>query len=454
MPTDMFLQKEIATMLTLPFGATRDCDHVSRRSFLQVGALTGLGVSLPIAIASKRLAAAQGRHESDVNCIVIWTRGGTSHHDTYDPKPDAPVAVRGEFGVIDTAIPGIKFTDICPNMAKHADRFALLRGWNPRNGSHGSADQWVMSGRRFNQAVAYPTYGSVVSYYHGFKTAMPPFVQLGTDVDSRFGGGTAGVLGHEHNPFVIDSDPNSDKFTVRDITPPTGISLDRVDRRKKMLAAVDQLQRGAELQPAAFRALDEQYETALNMITAQETKQAFDIASEDEKLREAYGKNRFGQNCLLARRLIEAGVRFVTVTDGGWDTHQNNFKSLKDSRIPPVDQALPQLLIDLEERGLLDTTLVCWLTDFGRTPNINSASGRDHWATAGFAIMAGAGVPAGHVLGATDGEGGYVTRDEYWSDDIATTIYMKLGIPHELIAQAPDGRPIRLIEGKPIREWM
>lgn len=446
-------------MPTLPAAASSnlsksDCDQVSRRSFLQVGALAGLGVSLPIALASKRLAAAQGRHESEVNCIVIWTRGGTSHHDTYDPKPEAPVAVRGEFGVIDTAIPGIQFTDICPNMAKHADKFALLRGWNPRNGSHGSADQWVMSGRRFNQAVAYPTYGAVTSYYHGFRNAMPPFIQLGTDVDSRFGGGTAGVLGHEYNPFVIDSDPNSDKFTVRDITPPSGITLERVDRRKRMLAAVDQLQRQAELQPAAFKALDEQYETALNMITAQETKQAFDIASEDEKLREAYGKNKFGQNCLLARRLIEAGVRFVTVTDGGWDTHQNNFKSLKDSRIPPVDQALPQLLIDLQERGLLDTTLVCWLTDFGRTPNINSASGRDHWATAGFAIMAGAGVPAGHVLGATDGEGGYVTRDEYWSDDIATTIYMKLGIPHELIAQAPDGRPIRLIEGKPIREWM
>ncbi len=441
-------------MLTFSNGANRSCDNVSRRNFLQVGALAGLGVSLPIAIASKRLAAEQGRAESDINCIVIWTRGGTSHHDTFDPKPDAPVAVRGEFGVIDTALPGVQFTDICPNMAKHADKFALLRGWNPRNGSHGSADQWVMSGRRFNQAVAYPTYGSVVSHYHGFKTAMPPFVQLGSNVDSRFGGGKAGVLGHEHNPFVIDSDPNSDKFTVRDISPPTGITMDRVDRRKKMLATVDQLQRQSDLQPAAFKAIDEQYETALNMITAHETKKAFDIATEDEKLREAYGKNRFGQSCLIARRLIEAGVRFVTVTDGGWDTHQNNFKSLKDSRIPPVDQALPQLLIDLEQRGLLETTLVCWLTDFGRTPNINSASGRDHRATPGFAIMAGAGVPAGHVLGSTDGEGGYVTRDEYWSDDIATTIYMKLGIPHDLIARAPDGRPVRLIEGKPIREWM
>lgn len=441
-------------MLTLPFGSSRDCDRASRRSFLQVGALAGLGISLPMALARQQLAAKEQRGNSNVNCILIWTRGGTSHHDTVDPKPDAPVSVRGEFGVIDTAIPGIKFTEICPTLAKEANRFALLRGWNPRNGSHGSADQWVMSGRRFNQAIAYPTYGAVVNYHLGFKTAMPPFIQLGTQVDSRFGGGKAGILGHENNAFVIDSDPNTDKFSVRDITPPSGISLERVDKRKRLLAKVDELQRQADVQQAAFKAIDEQYETALNMITAPETKKAFDMAAEDAKLREGYGKNRFGQSCLLARRLIEAGVRFVTVTDGGWDTHQNNFKSLKDSRIPPVDQALPQLLTDLEERGLLDTTLVCWLTDFGRTPNVNSASGRDHWASAGFAIMAGAGVPAGHVLGATDGEGGYVAKDEYWSDDIATTIYAKLGIPTDLIAHAPDGRPIRLIEGRTIREWM
>lgn len=440
-------------MLNFSSGSSRSCDGVSRRSFLQVGALAGLGVSLPTLLASRQAAGADGKKDG-VNCILIWTRGGTSHHDTFDPKPDAPVAVRGEFNVIDTALPGIKFTEICPNMAKEAQRFALLRGWNPRNGSHGSADQWVMSGRRFNQAVGYPTYGSVASYYHGFKTAMPPFIQLGTQVDRRFGGGTAGILGHEFNPFEIDADPSQDKFTVRDITPPGGISMDRVSRRRKMLAAVDQLQRTADLQPVAFRAVDEHYETALNMITAPETKQAFEIEKEDDKLRDAYGRHRFGQSCLMARRLIESGVRFVTVTDGGWDTHQNNFKSLKETRIPPVDQALPQLLIDLEQRGMLDTTLVCWLTDFGRTPSVNSASGRDHWATAGFAIMAGAGVPAGAVLGATDDQGGVVVSDEYWSDDIATTIYKKLGIPHDLIARAPDGRPIRLIEGKPIREWM
>ena len=438
-------------MLSIPGPSHRHCDGISRRSALQVGALSALGISLPMSFASQARA---GSDKTPLNCILIWTRGGTSHHDTFDPKPDAPVSVRGEFGVIDTALPGIKFTEIVPTMAKEAKRFALLRGWNPRNGSHGTADQWVMSGRRFNPAVAYPTYGSVVSYQHGFKSAMPPFVQLGTNVDRRYGGGTAGILGIEHNPFEITADPNADKFTVRDITPPSGITLERVDRRRSVLAKIDALQRSADVQQDLLDAQDEYYQAAFNMITAPETKQAFEITSEDEKLREGYGRNQFGQSCLLARRLIESGVRFVTVTDGGWDTHQNNFKSLKDTRIPPVDKALPQLLIDLEDRGLLDTTLVLWLTDFGRTPKINSASGRDHWASTGFAIMAGAGIPVGQVLGKTDGEGGFVTHDEYHSDDIATTVYEKLSIPADLIAYSPDGRPVQLIEGKPIREWM
>lgn len=439
-------------MLNMLFQTARDCERVSRRSFLQVGALGGLGLSLPAFLAAREAFGAPGK--GDINCILIWTRGGTSHHDTFDPKPDAPVAVRGEYNVIDTAVPGVKFTEVCPNMAKEAGRFALLRGWNPQNGSHGTADQWVMSGRKFNQAVAYPCYGSVTSFYHGFKSVMPPFIQLGTNVDRRFGGGSAGVLGLAHNPFEIDADPSASNFVVRDITPPASVTSERLDRRRSMLGAVDRLQRQADLQPAAFRAVDEHYETAMNMITASETKQAFLIDSEKAEVRDAYGRNRFGQSCLLARRLIEAGVRFVTVTDGGWDTHQNNFTSLKSRLMPPVDQALPQLLIDLEQRGLLDTTLVCWLTDFGRTPNINSASGRDHWATAGFAVMAGAGVPGGHVLGATDDQGGVVARDQYLSEDIAATIYAKLGIPLDLIARAPDGRPIRLIEGRTIREWM
>jgi len=439
-------------MLNLFPRLDRNCEGVSRRSFLQVGALAGLGLSLPLALAQQKAAAAGS--SKDVNCILIWTRGGTSHHDTYDPKPNAPVSVRGEFSSIPTATPGVFFTEITPNMAKEQKRFGLLRGWNPKNGSHGTADQYVMSGRKFTTAVRYPCIGSVVSHHKGFKNTMPPFVQLGSNVDRRFGGGTSGILGLEHNPFEMLADPNAANFTVRDISPPKGISNDRVDRRRQILSQVDQLQREIDVQPAAFDALDENYKTAFDMITSPNTKQAFAMEEEKDTLRDAYGRHRFGQSCLLARRLIESGVRFVTLTDGGWDTHQNNFKSLKTSRIPPVDQALPQLLKDLEDRGLLDTTLVCWLTDFGRTPKINSASGRDHWASSGFAIMAGAGVPGGHVLGATDADGGTVAEDEYHSEDIATTIYSKLGIPPALIAHSPDGRPIRLIEGKPMVEWM
>ena len=438
----------------LNLDSTNSCDgaRLSRRNCLQIGTLAGMGLALPDLLASQQAAAAA--KGDDINCIVIWTQGGTSHHDTVDPKPDAAASVKGEFGVIDTATPGIQFTEVCPNLAKEQKRYGLLRGWNPQNGSHGMADQWVLSGRRFNAAISYPTYGSVVSYQHGFKSAMPPFIQLGESIDRRFGGGLSGILGLEHNPFVVSPDPNSENFHVRDITPPQGVGHERLDRRRRMLARVDDLQKTIDLQPEAFDALDEHYKAAMKMITSPETKTAFAIEQEQESLRESYGRNGFGHRCLLARRLVQSGVRFVTITDGGWDTHQNNFKSLKDSRMPYVDQALPTLIKDLEDHGLLETTLVCWLTDFGRTPQINSASGRDHWATAGFAIMAGAGVPGGHVLGATDGEGGHVARDEYHSSDIATTIYQKLGIPDDLIAFSPDNRPVRLIEGKPIKEWM
>jgi uncharacterized protein (DUF1501 family) len=427
---------------------------VHRRHFLQIGALGGLGLALPTLMAQKRAAAKEGRSTRDVNCILVWTRGGTSHHDTFDPKPDASANVRGEFKAIDTALPGVKFAEVCPRFAKEAKRFAVLRGWNPHNGSHGHADAEMLSGHRFNPALTYPCYGAIVSQQKGFKNALPPFVQLGDEVDHRFGGGVAGYIGLEHNPFLLLADPSASNFTVRDITPPKGVDLSRIQRRRSMLSTIDALQKKADLQPAAFTALDEHYEAALNMITAPETKQAFEIDTEKPELRDAYGRTRFGQSCLLARRLLEAGVRFVTVTDGGWDTHQNNFTSLRDKKMPYVDQALPQLLIDLEDRGMLDDTLVVWLTDFGRTPKINGASGRDHWASAGFAWMAGAGIPGGSVLGRTDDEGGTVTHDEYSSQDIAATIYTKLGIPIDLLTMTPDGRPIRLNEGRPIKEWV
>lgn len=439
-------------MLSFLTGQDANCENLQRREFLQLGGLSAVGLGLPFALQQQALA---GSRRKDVNVILIWTQGGTSHHDTFDPKPEAPANVRGSYGFIDTAVPGVKFTEIVPRMAKELNRFAILRGWNPQNGSHGTADAWVMSGRPFNPAVTYPTFGSVVSHQHGFKTALPPFVQLGNAIDHRFGGGVAGYLGMEHNPFEIMADPGSPQFNVRDITPPNGMKMDRVNRRKQMLTAIDTLQKKADLQPEAFGALDEHYQAALNMITAPETKRAFDLEKEDPKLRDRYGRNKFGQSLLLGRRMLEAGVRFVTVTDGGWDTHANNFEALKGHLIPRMDQGIPELLIDLEQRGMLDQTLVVWVTDFGRTPKINSASGRDHWASAGFAMMAGAGVPGGSVLGVTDEEGGRPIKDEYLSADIAATIYEKVGIPHDLMLSNPlDGRPMMLNEGRVIKEWM
>lgn len=426
----------------------------SRRDFLRNVSAGGLGLTVPQFLWKTQALANSNQSKRDVNCIFIWTQGGTSHHDTFDPKPKASDGVRGPFSVINTSVPGVQFTEICPRMAKELGRYSLMRSWNPKNAGHGVADLWCMSGRSPNPSLTYPCVGSVISHQKGFKSALPPFVQLGAYVDRTFQGGTSGVLGLEHGPFEIHAEANVDKFAVRDITPPLNMDLGRVDRRRTILQKIDKLQKSADLQPAAFDAMDEHYKTAFNMITAPETKRAFDIGSEDGALRDQYGRTPFGQRMLLARRLVESGVRFVTVSDPGWDHHQDCFNGLKTHRMPQIDQALPQLLIDLEQRGLLDTTLVVWMTDFGRTPKINPASGRDHWASAGFVVMAGAGVPGGLVIGETDAEGGVPKTNEYFTESIVATIYHKLGLPLDLTVAANDGRPVRLIEGEPVREWI
>jgi hypothetical protein len=441
-------------MLDLVDGLVRNCERVGRRAFLKIGCLGGMGITLPLLLKQQQARAKEGKATREVNCIFIWTLGGTSHHDTLDPKPEASAGVRGPFGVVDTAVPGVKFTEVCPRLAQELNRYSLLRSWNPKNGSHGFADQYCMSGRFPNSALTYPCMGSVISQQQGFRSALPPFVQLGNYVDRTFNGGTAGFLGLEHSPFEIHAEVNVDKFNVRDITPPLNMEVARVDRRKNILTAIDTLQKKADLQPKAYDALDEHYKAALNMITAPETKRAFDIGSEDPKLRDRYGRTPLGQRLLLSRRLIEAGVRFVTVSDPSWDSHQDCFNALKKNLMPPIDQGLPELLIDLEQHGLLDSTLVVWMTDFGRTPKINSASGRDHWATAGFVVAAGAGIPGGLVLGATDDEGSAPISNEYHTEHVAATIYQKLGLALDLTVTASDGRPIRLIEGEPIREWL
>ncbi len=438
-------------MSNLISGMSRQGCGLSRRSFLQLGTLSGIGLGLPQLLAAQERAAASTK---DVSCILIWTLGGTSHHDTFDPKPDAPQAVRGEFNTIPTTVPGVHFSELLPQLSRELGRYALLRSLNPLTGAHGAADYVMLSGHRFSPVTIYPCFGSVISHHQGFKTLFPPFVQLGNAVNKIVGGGTAGFLGTMHNSFEIHADPNTPTFTARDISLPAAIDRDRLARRESMVKRIDALQRKFESEPSEYATLDKHSQAALKLISAPETKKAFDLNSEDPRLRDRYGRHPFGQRLLLARRLIEAGVRFVTVSDNGWDTHANNFADLKKKLVPPVDEGLPQLLIDLEERGMLDSTLVVWLTDFGRTPQINAASGRDHWATAGFAIMAGAGIPGGAVLGKTDPQGGQAIQDEYFPEDVAAMIYHKLGVPLDLTLPTMDGRSIRLNEGKLIRQWI
>lgn len=441
-------------MLDLFTRTASDCSGRSRRSFLQVGGLAAFGLTLPTylkAMAEQPVA----RTVKAKRCILLWMQGGPSHHDSFDPKPEAPAEVRGEFGTVPTTLPGVRFADPLPMLAKQTDKLAVIRGHDPKNGSHGVADALMMSGRPFNASLPFPCFGSVVAKERGYVDGMLPFVQLGKAIDRRFNGGVAGFIGDEFNPFEVHEDPSAGVFRVRDLSVGTDSERTRLDRRYTMLAELEAYQRAAESNPGVVKARDEFYEKAHGIITSPTAKKAFDIAAEPERIRERYGKNMFGQQCLLARRLVESGVQFVTVTDGGWDTHTDNFKSLKTRLLPRVDRGLSALLDDLDARGLLDETLVVWFGDFGRTPKINSSAGRDHWSTAGCALMAGGGLKVGQVVGRTNALGEYVTDVPVTPADIAATIYHVMGVNLHTWYKAQDGRPIELCpDGKPVREMV
>jgi uncharacterized protein (DUF1501 family) len=439
-------------MLDLPTGRTADCSRLHRRTFLRVGGLAPFGLSLPQYLRAQ--AEAPVARAKAKRCILLWMQGGPSHIDSFDPKPDAPAEVRGEFGTLPTTLPGVRFADPLPLLAKQTDMLAVIRGHDPRNGSHGVADHLMMSGQKFNASLPFPCFGSVVAKERGYDRGMLPFVQLGKNIDRRFNGGIAGFLGDEFNPFEVPDDPSSPAFKVRDLALSTDAERIRLERRYTMLADLENYQRSAE-STGVVKARDEFYEKAHGIITGPAAKKAFDIAAEPDRVRERYGRTSLGQGCLLARRLIEAGVQFVTVTDGGWDTHTNNFKSLKDRLLPRVDRGLSALLDDLNVRGLLDETLVVWFGDFGRTPKVNPTAGRDHWSTAGVALMAGGGLKVGQVVGRTNALAEYVTDDPVSPQDIAATIYTVMGVNLHTWYKAQDGRPIELCpEGKPVRQLL
>ncbi len=392
------------------------------------------------------------RRGSNVNCILMWMQGGPSHIDTFDPKPEAPAEVRGEFGTIPTRIPGVRITEHMPLLAQQFDKLSLIRGHDPQNGSHGVADHLMMSGHRFNPALPFPTFGSVVAKERGYRNGLFPFVQLGRSVDRRFNGGIAGFLGDQYNPFEIHDDPNSPAFRVRDLSVANSAEQSRLERRYAMLQEMDRYQRNVE-ENTSVVARDSFYERAHSLITSPAAKRAFDLNEESDRVRDSYGRTQIGQQCLLARRLIEAGVHFVTVTNGGWDTHTDNFRSLKNRLLPPLDRAYSTLLSDLHQRGLLENTLVVWFGDFGRTPKINPSAGRDHWSTAGVATLGGGGVKLGEVVGATNAQAEVVVDSPVRPQDIAATIYYALGIPLNTWYRSQDGRPIELLPtGRPVRQ--
>ncbi len=441
-------------MLDLLNGLTSDCTGMTRRSFLRIGGLAVLGLSLPGFLRLKARAAAEGKtaKRKNINCILLWMQGGPSHHDTFDPKPDAPAEVRGEFGTIPTTLTGVRIAEHLPLLAKQTDKFSIIRGHDPKNGSHGTADHLMMSGHKFNAALAYPCYGSVIAKERGYRDGMLPFVQLGKNIDRRFNGGIAGFIGDEFNAFEVPDDPNAATFKVRDLSVES-TQQGRLQRRYEMLNELDKHQKDVEEDSSVVKARDAFYEKAHGLITSPAAKRAFDLNAESDKVREMYGRNTFGQSCLLARRLIEGGVHFVTVTDGGWDTHQDNFKSLKTRKLPVLDRAYAALLQDLHDRGLLETTLVVWFGDFGREPKINPSAGRDHWASAGVACMGGGGVKTGQVVGATNELGAFVVDNPVTPQDLAATIYTALGVPLHTWYKTPDGRPIELCpEGKPVKQ--
>lgn len=428
-----------------------NCETGTRRGFLvQVGSLAGLGLTLDMALRAKAEASPSA---GDVNCILLWTRGGTSHIDSIDPKPEAPADVRGEFGVISTAVPGIRFSELMPHFARRLGSFAVMRNLNPQNGSHSVADAIMLSGKPFNPALTHPCFGSVVAKQMGSRNSLPPFIQLGSHVDRRAHGGTAGYLGLQYNPFEVPDNPNDEDFTIRDVTLPDSVPLERFTRRQRALQLLDAIARQPDEHAGTIEATDKFYQNAFDIISSPHTKKAFDLSEEKSKLRDAYGRHYIGQSCLLARRLVESGARFVTVSSGGWDTHKNNFPVLR-KRLPPLDQAFPALIDDLNDRGLLDTTLVVWMTDFGRTPAINANGGRDHSSTSSFICMAGAGTPTGAVIGQTDRTALRTVGGEYYPRDVAATIYAKLGIPLDTSHVARDGRRIWLCDGEPIQELM
>ena len=429
---------------------SRRCDGASRRDFLHLGVLSSLGLSLADLL---RLQAAPPAARPK-SCILLWLDGGPSHLDTFDPKPDAPSEVRSQFKAIATSVPGLQICEHLPLTAKVMREVALIRSLTHELGNHDTGTRFLLTGHRPTPALEYPSLGSLVAHESRSAAAIPPYVAIPADaVGGNSNAARSGYLPGAFSAFNTGPDP----ARVRDLTLPEGVSFARSEQRRDMLAKMDAFTR--EIEGAPTQGRDAFYEQGWNLLASREARAAFDLNRETPATRERYGRGKLGTGCLLARRLVEAGSRFVTVVDTGWDTHTQIFRELPDSRfpgsgrLPGLDRAYAALITDLRERGLLESTLVVMMGEFGRTPKLNAGGGRDHWPRAGFACLAGGGVRGGQVIGATDAHGEVPSERPVSPPDLAFSMLKLLGVDPARELIAPGGRPLKILnEGSFISE--
>ena len=436
---------------------------ISRKEFLQVGFSGLAGLGLTDVLAGQAKAKTQAPRAKSV--ILVFQTGAPSHQDTFDLKPNAPDTVRGEYKPIATNVSGIQFGEHIPRLAKVADKMAVVRSMTHSIPGHEYGTHFVLTGidKRPPQTTHmasrndWPCYSAGLQYFRPRPDGLPCGIMLPTYLNNGYGfsGQHGGLLGTRLDPWHITKNPNSDKFKVDELTLLPGLSISRLGNRRSLLEELDD-QRRSLAATASVRKLTDTQQKAYNLLCANaKFRRAFDMQRESKKVRDRYGRHLFGQSLLLSRRLVEAGMPIIQANMGRmnqWDTHTNNFKRLKSSLLPPFDQGLAALVTDLEERGLLETTLVIAVGEFGRTPKINKTAGRDHWSGVFSAVFAGAGVRGGQVIGASDKTAAYPATRGYYPSDLGATIYTSLGIsPHSKVIDR-FGRPHRLNKGKPIAQ--
>jgi Protein of unknown function (DUF1501) len=435
------------------------CDGMKRRDFLHAGALAALGLGVTDWLTLKALGAVP--EEKDINCIMLFLVGGPSQLDTFDMKPNAPAEIRGPYRPIKTNADGIEICEVFPRTARNADKFSLVRSvYHTAAAVHDTGHQMMQTGRLFQGGIEYPHIGSVLSKLRGPKGDVPAHVLLPRPIGNTGGnmphGQNAGFLGKLYDPFVLNADPSEPNFAVPDLLPPDYISSVRVDRRRSLREMVDSSVKNMDASQDA-RLLNTTFHQAYTLMSSAKAREAFSIKDEPEKTRERYGLNRFGQSCLLARRLVERGVRFVTVNmfetvfnEITWDIHGSKpfspISCYRDLVGPMFDHAYASLLEDLQERGLLEKTIVVAMGEFGRTPKINPAGGRDHWPQAWTILIGGGGIKGGRVVGSTDEIGAYPVERPTSPAEVAATVYKGLGIDLDKDLPGPQGRPIRLVD--------